>query len=134
MVCTYQTGVFLLTQNDFMFVNVTFCASNFSTYWAVGLGVYRVVLIVALLFYAYRNSKINSRFRDEGVATRRVLFMALCPVPLAIAVNIGLAVNPSLALLYVACFWVVVLWQLLIPTVIITSLYVPKVRMGYMHL
>lgn len=100
-------------------------------YWNLSLSAYRVALITVLLFYAYRNSRIQSRFREEGVTTRRVLFLSVCPVPFAIAVYIGLTVNPSLVWFYIATFWVGVFWQLFIPTVILSTIYIPKVRIGY---
>ena len=107
--------------NDYL--TITYCESD-DGLWELGLAAYNLILTLALLFLAFRNAKIASRFRQEGKTAKDFLLVEFVAF-LIFALTISYLQNyPRL---YLAIYWLFAIWTILIPALVLTTLFLPKV-------
>ena len=113
---------------NFNFINITYCSSEHEAAWNSSAELYIVFLILALSFLAYKNSKIPENLKDfkaEGIALHRTLiFTVTLQAGLTAFLIVFIISNP---LDIETVFWVITARSVLIPTIIIAVIFMPKV-------
>ena len=115
--------------NNFNFINITFCYSEYMPIWDGLTSGYNLLMMVSLMFFAFQNSRISAHglkdFKAEGIASYRVLILLLFLSALLLIVRlIFLFDNP---LKYERLFWQQVTVSFLPPTLYVAVISFPKV-------
>ena len=113
--------------NNFNFINITCCSSEHLAAWDSSTSVYILFLVVTLSFFAFKNSQIPEGLKDfkaEGVASTRIFIFFIALEVGASFVFIFIDENLQH---YKILVWLLATEAILIPTIIITIIFLPKV-------
>ena len=129
---SYIIIVFFYVQDnyDITLNSITYCDSeNYDRFiWQAITGVYLLAIVALLVFLTYQNSKIPSRFREEGEVAQRVLLLIFFTVPASIIAYFTLSQHQEK---YLELVWTMVVSFVLQPSLILTILFVPKVSHSF---
>lgn len=104
---------------------ITFCSSKNYNMWE-GLRVtISTPIILAIMFLSFQNSRITSdRFMEEGKSAARAVVVLFVFVLIVIIWGAVTEPDPEM---FVTLFWLNTIKQLVLPDLLLTVLYVPKV-------
>ncbi len=94
--------------------------------WYLVEEIYYLLLAVVLIFLAYQNSRVHSRFKHEGEAAYLVLMMAVIIEPCISLVYTVLVLEADLSL-YLQLYWIAVIYYSVFPAFLLSVLFAPKV-------
>lgn len=105
-------------------LQVTHCYSRYQKIWrSLGLG-YLLLLLLALGLLSVHNSKITSRYGEEGDSGNRVVLLM---VVLIFSFIIALAFLESNLVAYKWTVWLYACWFVVLPDLLLLTLFIPKV-------
>ena len=118
-------------------VIITHCSCSRFFLWNLILSLSTLIPVILLVYFAYKNQKIDShlthsetanRFTEEGQGSARVVMIILMFQLMGYLAGLVVFVladvqYPSVQLI----IWISLSWSLLVPVILLTVLYIPKV-------
>ena len=110
---------------------ITFCTDKYELYELMRFIMifYKIILLIFLLYLSYKNSKIPTRFQEEGQAgIRMVLAVIILSIVFIIIYILSLSIS------YKATYWTAYMYTTFAPVVYLAAILLPKVSGNHIFL